>query len=258
VRALEGGDELGMEEGGLWVFELWGDVSGGSEVLLDGKAWKGLYKEDGSGSRMKGKEEGKEKERRQGQPHNRKRWKKSRGRTGSWSIAHGIKHGTSDLSPKMWGNELEKEGAAWMAGKWDLPMLSLKENKGRKANEDQLELRQGKEGASVRVVEAKSRFRLVVRQLPWDLDDVSVKGTSGTSKRELVSRPDHARWREGKKKGKNEPNVIQIRKDEGFLELDAAGDDVLCVVKGESVGLLEGERLALLLEEELLVVWIGC
>jgi hypothetical protein len=53
-----------------------------------------------------------------------------------------------------------------MAGKWDLPMLSLKENKGRKANEDQLELRQGKEGASVRVVEAKSRFRLVVRQLP--------------------------------------------------------------------------------------------
>lgn len=45
-------------------------------------------------------------------------------RTGSWSIAHGIKQGTSVLSPKIWGNELEKDGAAWIAGKWLLPMLS--------------------------------------------------------------------------------------------------------------------------------------
>ena len=31
-----------------------------------------------------------------------------------------------DASPKMFGKELEKEGAAWMDAKWILPMLSLK------------------------------------------------------------------------------------------------------------------------------------
>jgi len=46
------------------------------------------------------------------------------GRTGSWSIAHGIKHGTSPRSPKIWGKLDEKLGAAWIAGKWLLPMLS--------------------------------------------------------------------------------------------------------------------------------------
>lgn len=45
-------------------------------------------------------------------------------RTGSWSIAQGIKQGTSVLSPKIWGNELLKLGAAWIEGKCDFPMLS--------------------------------------------------------------------------------------------------------------------------------------
>lgn len=31
---------------------------------------------------------------------------------GSWSMAQGIRHGMSCFSPKIWGNELEKEGAA--------------------------------------------------------------------------------------------------------------------------------------------------
>ena len=30
-----------------------------------------------------------------------------------------------DTSPKMWGKELENEGAACIAAKWILPMLSL-------------------------------------------------------------------------------------------------------------------------------------
>lgn len=47
------------------------------------------------------------------------------GLTGSWSMAHGIKQGTSVLSPKIWGNEFENDGAAWMEGKWLFPMLSL-------------------------------------------------------------------------------------------------------------------------------------
>jgi hypothetical protein len=44
---------------------------------------------------------------------------------GSWSMAQGIKQGMSCFSPKIWGNELENEGAAWTATKWYLPMLSL-------------------------------------------------------------------------------------------------------------------------------------
>ena len=44
---------------------------------------------------------------------------------GSWSMAHGMRHGVSLFVPKILGNELEKEGAAWMAAKWILPMLSL-------------------------------------------------------------------------------------------------------------------------------------
>jgi hypothetical protein len=44
---------------------------------------------------------------------------------GSWSIAHGIKHGTFFIDEKICGNELLIAGAAWMATKCDLPILSL-------------------------------------------------------------------------------------------------------------------------------------
>jgi hypothetical protein len=40
-------------------------------------------------------------------------------------MAHGIRHGTSSLVPKIWGKELEKDGVAWMAAKWNIPALSL-------------------------------------------------------------------------------------------------------------------------------------
>jgi len=36
---------------------------------------------------------------------------------GSWSIAHGIKQGMLDAVPKIWGNELEKDGAACIDAK---------------------------------------------------------------------------------------------------------------------------------------------
>lgn len=39
----------------------------------------------------------------------------------TWSMAHGMRHWTSVLSPKIWGKELLKEGAAWMAGKLIFP-----------------------------------------------------------------------------------------------------------------------------------------
>ena len=44
---------------------------------------------------------------------------------GSWSIAQGMRQGMLDSVPKIWGKELEKEGAAWMEAKWIFPMLSL-------------------------------------------------------------------------------------------------------------------------------------
>jgi hypothetical protein len=44
---------------------------------------------------------------------------------GSWSIAQGMRQGILDTSPNIFGNELENEGAAWIAAKWILPMLSL-------------------------------------------------------------------------------------------------------------------------------------
>lgn len=40
-------------------------------------------------------------------------------------MAHGIRQGILESVPKMCGKELEKEGAACMAAKWTLPMLSL-------------------------------------------------------------------------------------------------------------------------------------
>lgn len=37
-------------------------------------------------------------------------------------MAQGIKHIISFLVPNMWGNELLKDGAAWIAGKAILPI----------------------------------------------------------------------------------------------------------------------------------------
>lgn len=43
-------------------------------------------------------------------------------------MAHGMRHGTSLEPPNRWGNTEEKEGAAWMAQKAALPMLSSSVN----------------------------------------------------------------------------------------------------------------------------------
>lgn len=39
----------------------------------------------------------------------------------TWSMAQGMRHGMSFLSPKICGKELLKDGAAWMAGKLIFP-----------------------------------------------------------------------------------------------------------------------------------------
>jgi hypothetical protein len=44
----------------------------------------------------------------------------------TWSMAQGMRQFTSARS-KMWGKDEAKEGAAWMAGKECLPMLSESE-----------------------------------------------------------------------------------------------------------------------------------
>jgi hypothetical protein len=41
-------------------------------------------------------------------------------------MAQGMRHGMSSLVPKIWGNELENEGLAWIAAKWNMPTLSLR------------------------------------------------------------------------------------------------------------------------------------
>lgn len=43
---------------------------------------------------------------------------------GSWSMAHGMRQRMSLRSPKMWGKDVGKAGAACVAGKEILPMLS--------------------------------------------------------------------------------------------------------------------------------------
>lgn len=40
-------------------------------------------------------------------------------------MAQGMRQGTSVRSPKIWGKDEEKEGAAWMETKCSLPTLSL-------------------------------------------------------------------------------------------------------------------------------------
>ena len=42
----------------------------------------------------------------------------------TWSIAQGIRHWISLSSPKIFGNAVENDGAAWTAGKAIFPMLS--------------------------------------------------------------------------------------------------------------------------------------
>ena len=39
----------------------------------------------------------------------------------TWSIAHGIRQGTSFLAPNVCGNELLNDGDAWIAGNAILP-----------------------------------------------------------------------------------------------------------------------------------------
>ena len=39
-------------------------------------------------------------------------------------MAAGIRQGTLVRSPKMWGNEFEKAGTAWTAGKANFPTAS--------------------------------------------------------------------------------------------------------------------------------------
>ncbi len=54
-----------------------------------------------------------------------KKPKKPKNRT--WSIAHGMRHGTSSLifSPNMHGKDELTAGAAWIAGKLIFPMESV-------------------------------------------------------------------------------------------------------------------------------------
>lgn len=55
---------------------------------------------------------------------------------------------------------------------------------------------------------------------------------------------------------KDVPDKVQIAEDERLVVVEPTGDDVLCVVEREPVNLIERERLTLLLEEELFVVWV--
>lgn len=83
-------------------------------------------------------------------------------------MAHGIKHGTEWSSPKIWGNELEKEGAAWTATKWYFPMLSLRNR------DDQCRPKRNRAGDS-RLAEAKRGLALALRNRLGDAQDILVE-----------------------------------------------------------------------------------
>ena len=53
--------------------------------------------------------------------HIKRALKYFKNKTNTWSIAHGIRHGTFFMSSNMCGNEEENEGADWTAGKPILP-----------------------------------------------------------------------------------------------------------------------------------------
>lgn len=135
---------------------------------------------------------------------------------GSWSIAQGIKAGMSDFVPKMCGNELEKDGAAWIAAKCIFPMQSLhtrwNEQSNMSAEEDS------------RIGESKGSFRRIVSDLARYLGDVLVECSS---------------------------HVCVIAEDEGFLNVETNGNDVFGVGPGELFCLFD---LELGLEQELLVI----
>ena len=90
-----------------------------------------------------------------------------------------MREGISAFVPKIWGKEFEKEGAAWIATKWTLPMLSL-----HKLAPTQVEMRhvtemvrvtQGVGLRGVLVFEAKGRFTLTYGDSSGNLDDIVVK-----------------------------------------------------------------------------------
>ena len=90
-------------------------------------------------------------------------------------MAQGMRHGMSDRVPKMCGNELEKDGAAWMAGNEILPIGSLagaREQKGSVAA--QLAGRVFVVRALVRVSKAKDGLGRVEGDHLLDLDNVVV------------------------------------------------------------------------------------
>ena len=140
-----------------------------------------------------------------------------RSASNTWSIAHGIKHGTSDLSPNIWGKELENEGAAWMAAKWHFPMLSLTRIK----SQSQVPY----ETVSSRVLESKSRFGLCDCDLSWNSGDIPIKCST---------------------------NKVKVTEDEGLFGLETDGNNVFCGWLGICVSLLD---LEVVFEQKLFVVW---
>ena len=79
-------------------------------------------------------------------------------------MAQGINDGISDFVPKIWGNEFEKDGAAWIAQKWILPMLSLPLERS--------------EWGGVLVLEAESGFTLTYGYSSGDFDDVVIESSA--------------------------------------------------------------------------------
>ena len=78
----------------------------------------------------------------------------------------------SPFGPKIWGKELEKDGAAWMAAKCTLPILSLYHRGELRCVED----RDG--GVDSRVTEPECGFRLAHGDTSGDPYDVMIERSS--------------------------------------------------------------------------------
>jgi len=125
-----------------------------------------------------------------------------------------------DTEPNIWGKELEKDGAAWMAAKWIFPMLSL----GRWISKTSGGLGR-RELSHSRVVKTEGCLSLGDRDLAGNLRNVLVELS---------------------------PDVVVITEDERLLQLKTDCDNVFGVLLRERVGLIDFE---LMLEEKFLVIW---
>ena len=109
-----------------------------------------------------------------------------------------------EISPNIWGNEFEKDGAAWMEAKWIFPMLSLR----TKIAFSQLHM---PSSINLRVVKAECRLGLAIGNLAGYFDHIFVERS---------------------------PDKVKVTEDKCLLQVEANGNNILRILSCECPRLL--------------------